>query len=166
MVGHAHPITEKNASIILHQIAETSDSRKKLGEILMKIALLLMAILFVTFINPFQVQAAPFEELETKFRNNVVDSKQLNELLGKYTTAWDAFTPEEKQIVAKGAIISMDMETSEDTRIFQQHTQAAIRCMDTKGHGLNLRSSAAKILIGIGECVAKTYRQYCTICKP
>ena len=111
------------------------------------------------------MQAAPFEELERKLRNNAVDSKQFNELLGKHATAWDTFTPAEKQIVAKGGIISMDMETSEDTRIFQQHIQAAIRCMDTKGHGLNLRSSV-KVLIGIMECVAKTYKQYCTICKP
>lgn len=128
----------------------------------MKTTFLLTAILVIA---SSQVQSASSDELEAKLRNNAIESNQLNELLGKKITAWDSFTPIEKQIAAKGAIISMDMETSEDASIFQQHAQAVIVCMDTNGYRIAPMASV-KIVIGIAECAAKTYKKYCITCKP
>ena len=122
----------------------------------MKTTLLLASILVVVF---SQAQAASFEELESRLRSNEIDQKQLDGILGKQITAWDTFTPLEKEIAANGAIISMGMEPSDDSKEIQQRTQAVITCMDTKEHHINPRSSA-KVLIVAAECAGKAYKKY------
>jgi hypothetical protein len=110
-------------------------------------------------------KAISFEEVNQKLQQNGVESGLYNEILGKRALDWGALTSDEKEMSAKGVIISMDMETSDDIDKFQRHTQSVVQCMDNKSHGLNLKVSVG-VNIPLMQCAATAYRKYCTICKP
>ena len=107
----------------------------------------------------FQAKAASFEKAEIKLRHNAIDPEQLSELLNKQVSDWRTLTPQEKEIFAKGMIIYLDMETSDNPSQFDQHAQASIHCMDTKGHGLKLPPSE-DISLPLVRCTTDNYQHY------
>jgi hypothetical protein len=104
-------------------------------------------------------------DIQQKERQHGINSAELNRLYAKHIREWSSFTSREKNITAKGSIILMRMETADDPDVFRKHTSAAIQCMDSRGHGMNMRAKGADVMVGIAECSAKTYRTYCTICE-
>ena len=104
-------------------------------------------------------------ETQKELRQYGIKSDDVNRLYGKHITEWSSFTPSEKQTVAMSSIILMRMETADNPDVFRKHTSAAIMCMDSKGHGMNMRAEGATVMVGITGCSAKTYRTYCTICR-
>jgi hypothetical protein len=125
----------------------------------MKIASQLTIALPFIFMASFQAMAVSFEKAETKLQQYSIDPGQLGELLGKQVSDWQTLTPKEKEIFVKGVIINLDMETSENAALFDQHTQASIQCMHTKGHGLKLPPSE-DISLPIIRCITDTYEAY------
>jgi hypothetical protein len=106
-----------------------------------KSAFLLHVTLPLALMTSFQVQAISFETTERKLQQYAIDAEQLSELLNKQVSDWQTFTPKEKEVFAKGMIIYLDMETSSNAKLFEEHTQASIQCMNDKGHGLKLSAS-------------------------
>lgn len=104
-------------------------------------------------------------ETRKELRQYGINSAEVNRLYGMHIREWSSFTPSEKQTVAMSSIILMQMETADDRDIFRKHTSAAIRCMDLREHGMNMRAEGATVMVGITGCSAKTYRTYCTICR-
>jgi len=104
-------------------------------------------------------------DIQQKKRQHGINSAELNRLYAKHIREWSSFTSREKNITAKGSIILMRMETADDPDVFRRHTSAAIQCMDSRGHGMNMRAKGADVMVGIAECSAKTYWTYCTICE-
>jgi hypothetical protein len=117
-----------------------------------------LAMAFI-FMAPFQVQAVSFEKAETKLHKNSINPDRLSELLNKQVSDWQTLTPKEKEIFVKGTIINLDMETSENATLFNQHTQASIQCMETKRHGMKL-SASEDISLPVLRCITDTYEAY------
>jgi hypothetical protein len=125
----------------------------------MKTALLLLVPLTFILLSSFQVQAISFETTERKLQQYAIDAGQLNGLLNKQVSDWQTFTTNEKEIFAKGMIIYLDMETSNNAKLLAEHTQASIQCMEVKGHGLKLPTSD-DISLPLVRCIGDTYEAY------
>ena len=106
-----------------------------------------------------------FEDVQRNLVKHGVDETELNRLSASHISKWNTFSIMQKNTVIKGTIILMDMETSEKEAVFQKHVIAAMECMDTMRHGMSMSSPGAKVQLGAMECSAKTYQQFCTICK-
>ena len=125
--------------------------------------ILSLALILVSFL--FHAQASSLDEIKQNLHNHNINIEHYNKLLGKPLLTWRNFSATDKRLVIRGTIIGLDMETFEDHNTFDKHVSAAIQCMNTGGHGIR-RLSSNEIMIGTMECAAKTYRKYCTICKP
>lgn len=119
---------------------------------------MVLAMAFI-FMAPLQVQAVSFEKAETKLQQYAIDPGQVSELLNKQVSDWPTLTPKEKEIFAKGMIIYSDMETSDYAKLFDGHSHASIKCMDTKGHGLKL-SAEEDISLPLVRCIYDTFDAY------
>lgn len=125
----------------------------------MKSSFLLQVTLPFALLASFQVRAISFETTERKLQQYAIDASELSGLLNKQVSDWQTFTPKEKEVFSKGMIIYLDMETSTNAKLLDEHTQASIQCMDTKGHGLKLPASD-DISLPLVRCITDTYRAY------
>ena len=117
------------------------------------------ALLLVATLAPAQ---SP--EIERQMRALGVDRFALDSHSVLHVTQWVRLTAFEKENLAKGVIVSREMGTADDPRMFRVHSRAAMQCMDSGSHRVNDRAPGATVGAALGECAARTYKRICPTC--
>lgn len=125
----------------------------------MKTVFLLLVALPLLLVSSFQVLAISFETTERKLQQYAIDAEQLSGLLNKQVSDWESLTKKEKGMLVKGTIINLDMDSSDNASVFEEHILASIQCMDAKGYGLKLPPSE-DISLPLVRCIGDTYEAY------
>jgi hypothetical protein len=67
-------------------------------------------------------------------------------------------------MLVKGTIINLDMHSSDNASVFEEHVLASIKCMDTKSYDLKLPPSD-DISLPLVRCIGDIYEAFQQKCN-